>query len=73
MAGNASTSAPRDDVNDVRFWRRAFASRAFVTGLVLSLMVLAAGAISFIWTPHPTDGIAIADRLQAPSATKPAP
>jgi peptide/nickel transport system permease protein len=57
-----------DGLDEAQFWRRAFTSRAFVAGLILSILVLAAGTVSFAWTPHATGGVAIADRLQPPSA-----
>src|SRR5438270_6717639 len=34
------------------FWRRAFASRSFAVGAVLSALLAIAAALSFAWTPY---------------------
>jgi len=33
------------------FWRRAFASRSFAIGALLSVLLVIAAAVSFVWTP----------------------
>ncbi|NML43167.1 ABC transporter permease [Ramlibacter sp. G-1-2-2] len=48
------------------FWKRAFRNPSFVIGLVLSLLLLAAAAISFVWTPHNPYEIDMALKLRAP-------
>jgi peptide/nickel transport system permease protein len=50
-------------------WARAIKSPGFVVGMVLSFIVLMAGAISFIWTPGDVTIVNISERLKAPSAT----
>ena len=42
--------------------------RSLVPGLVLVSIVLAAALASFVWTPHDVTRLAIADKLQGPSA-----
>ncbi|EFL90671.1 ABC transporter permease [Ahrensia sp. R2A130] len=50
------------------FRESAFASRSFVIGLTVTLIICAMAAISFIWTPYDVTSLAIGDRLQKPSA-----
>lgn len=53
-------------------WRalavRALASRSFVAGAVIALIVLAMGGVSLVWTPYDVTNLIIADRLKPPSA-----
>ncbi|MCB1333132.1 MAG: ABC transporter permease [Roseivivax sp.] len=42
--------------------------RSLALGAALTALVLAGGLLSFVWTPHAVDGMAIADRLKPPSA-----
>jgi peptide/nickel transport system permease protein len=51
--------------------RRALANRSFVAGLVLSLLILVAGALSYLWTPHEVSGVNVAARLKPPSPDHP--
>src|SRR6267378_238052 len=62
----AATARPRLSTG---FWRRALRHRSFVTGGVLSLMVLCAALLSTIWTPWPAYEIDVAHKLNPPSAT----
>jgi peptide/nickel transport system permease protein len=39
-----------------------------VVGAVLAGLFVGLALLSFLWTPHPVDALAIADRLQGPSA-----
>ena len=48
------------------FWRRALRHRSFVIGGLLTLMVLAAAAASYLWTPHDPYGMDLAARMQPP-------
>ncbi|MEJ8848945.1 ABC transporter permease [Variovorax rhizosphaerae] len=50
------------------FWRRALHHRSFAIGAVLSLMLLLAAGISFVWTPWSPYEMDIANKLQDPSA-----
>ncbi|MEN0041156.1 MAG: ABC transporter permease [Pseudomonadota bacterium] len=50
------------------FRETAFASRSFVFGLAITLIVCAVAAVSFVWTPYDVTDLAISDRLKAPSA-----
>ena len=47
-------------------WRRA--SLAFHAGLVLTLLLVLLAALSFLWTPHTIDGVAVSNALKPPSA-----
>jgi len=49
------------------FWRRAARHRSFVLGAVLSLLVLAAAALSFVWTPYSPYTMDMQARLANPS------
>ena len=40
---------------------------SLILGAALSVVFIAAALISFVWTPYPVDGVAIADRLRVPS------
>ncbi|MEJ8855663.1 ABC transporter permease [Variovorax robiniae] len=51
------------------FWRRAVHHRSFAIGAVLSLMLLLAAGISFVWTPWSPYEMDIANKLQGPSAS----
>jgi len=50
------------------FWRRALRHPSFVVGAVLTLLLLLAAGLSYVWTPWPPYDINIADKLQAPGA-----
>ncbi|MBX3657054.1 MAG: ABC transporter permease [Ramlibacter sp.] len=49
------------------FWRRARGHRAFVIGAVLTLLLLAAAALSLVWTPFSPYEIDMAGKLQTPN------
>src|ERR1041384_5625537 len=51
------------------FWRRALRHRSFVAGGGLSLLVITAALLSFLWTPWPPYEIDIAHKLGPPSAS----
>jgi peptide/nickel transport system permease protein len=63
----AATGPAREVAPELGVWRRALSNRSFVAGLVLSMLILVAGAISFVWTPHDISGVTISARLKAPS------
>jgi peptide/nickel transport system permease protein len=50
------------------FWRRALRSPSFVIGLVLTLLVVLAAALSLVWTPHNPYEVDMALKLRAPDA-----
>ncbi len=49
------------------FWQVARRNRNFVTGLLITLLIVALAAISFIWTPYDVTNLNIAGKLKAPS------
>jgi peptide/nickel transport system permease protein len=51
------------------FWRRARRNPSFVIGLALSLLLLFAAGLSFLWTPHDPYDIDMALKLREPDAT----
>ncbi|TPL95374.1 ABC transporter permease [Mesorhizobium sp. B2-3-12] len=46
---------------------KAFRNTAFVTGFVITLLILAMALISYIWTPYDVTKLVIADKTQGPS------
>jgi peptide/nickel transport system permease protein len=50
------------------FWRRALHHRSFAVGLVLTLLLLLAAALSLVWTPWSPYEMDMANKLQGPSA-----
>ena len=50
------------------FWRRALRHPSFLTGALLSLLLVLAAAVSLVWQPYPPAEIDIPAKLQAPSA-----
>jgi peptide/nickel transport system permease protein len=50
------------------FWRRARQCPSFMVGLVLTLLLIAAAVLSFLWTPHSPYEIDMALKLRAPDA-----
>ncbi|MDM0069761.1 ABC transporter permease [Variovorax sp. J31P207] len=49
------------------FWRRALRHRSFTIGAVLSLLLVAAAAVSLVWTPWSPYEMDLASKLQKPS------
>ncbi|MEG0920064.1 MAG: ABC transporter permease [Comamonas sp.] len=49
------------------FWRRALRNPSFVIGAVLTLALLLAAAISYVWTPWSPYEMNMDDKLQSPS------
>lgn len=49
-------------------WRRALGNRSFAAGAVLTLLLIAAAALSLVWTPHSPYEIDMAAKLLAPNA-----
>jgi len=50
------------------FWQVAQRNRNFVIGLLITLLIIAMAAISFLWTPYDVTNLNIAAKLKAPSA-----
>lgn len=50
------------------FWRRALHQRNFVLGAALSLLLLAAAGLSYLWTPWSPYEMDLSSKLQSPSA-----
>jgi len=50
------------------FWKRAFAHRSFAIGAVLTVLLVVAALVSFVWTPHSPYEIDMAAKLQPPNA-----
>jgi len=55
-------------VHGPRFWRRALSHRSFAVGSVLSLLLVLAALLSFVWTPHSPYEIDMGLKLLAPDA-----
>ena len=60
LSPSAAQSAPG-------FWRRALRHRSFVIGGVLTLLLLAAAALSLVWTPWSPYEMDLPGKLQPPS------
>ena len=50
------------------FWQRALRHRSFVIGGVLTLLLVASAALSYVWTPWSPYEMDMAAKLQSPSA-----
>lgn len=61
----APLAAPRSTVT---FWQRALRHRSFVIGGALTLVLLLAALLSFVWTPWSPYEMNMAVKLQGPSA-----
>lgn len=64
--GVAAASQPRRSGKG--FWRRALRHRSFVTGGVLTMLVICAALLSVVWTPWSAYEIDMAHKLNPPSA-----
>ncbi|MFV0679623.1 ABC transporter permease [Ottowia sp.] len=62
MASGASFSAAPG------FWQRALGHPGFVAGGVLTCLLLAAAALSWLWVPYPVAGVNMDAKLLPPSA-----
>jgi peptide/nickel transport system permease protein len=51
------------------FWKRALRNPSFVIGLVLSVLLVLAAGLSFVWTPHGPYEIDMALKLRAPDGS----
>ncbi len=50
------------------FWQRALRHRSFVTGSVLTMLMISAALLSLVWTPWPAYEIDMVHKLNPPSA-----
>lgn len=50
------------------FLSKAFSSRSFVIGLVITAIIAAMAVVSFFWTPYDITKLIVSDKLQTPSA-----
>ena len=62
------TAAARSAAHAPSFWRRALRNPSFVIGAVLSLALLLAAGLSYVWTPWSPFEMNIDNKLQGPSA-----
>jgi peptide/nickel transport system permease protein len=51
------------------FVRKAFSSRSFVIGFVITAIVALMAIVSFFWVPYDVTVLPVADRMKPPSAT----
>ncbi|RUM99920.1 ABC transporter permease [Pseudaminobacter arsenicus] len=51
------------------FASRALRNRSFVVGLLITLLVAAMAALSFVWTPYDVTRLVVGDRMLPPSAS----
>lgn len=61
----------REAAPDANVFARALRRPAFVTGALLTTLVLAAGLVSLFWTPYDVTLLTVAERLKAPSPAHP--
>ncbi|MFT4267196.1 MAG: ABC transporter permease [Xenophilus sp.] len=50
------------------FWQRALRHRSFTIGAVLTLLLVLAALLSFVWTPWPYNDMDMGNKLAGPSA-----
>jgi len=68
MPAAARTALPVAPRKPRGFWSRACRHRSFMLGLVLTVLLLATAALSYLWTPWPPYDLNIRGKLQLPSA-----
>lgn len=62
-------TAPLAPVTGHGFWQRARRHPSFMIGLVLTLLLVAAAALSLVWTPHNPYEVDMGLKLRAPDGT----
>lgn len=62
-------TAPTPPAPAPGFWRRARRSPSFMIGLVLTLLLVVAAGLSYLWTPHDPYAIEMDLKLRAPDGT----
>lgn len=68
MSATPATVPSTAAVRAPGFRRRALQHRSFVIGAVLTLLLLAAAGLSYLWTPWSPYEMDLANKLQSPSA-----
>ena len=68
MSTSTTLPAPSAARPASTFWPRALRHRSFMIGGVLSLLLLLAALLSFVWTPWSPYDMDMANKLQGPSA-----
>ncbi|RYF79949.1 MAG: ABC transporter permease [Comamonadaceae bacterium] len=68
MSTSTTLPAPSAARPASTFWPRALRHRSFMIGGVLSLLLLLAASLSFVWTPWSPYDMDMASKLQGPSA-----
>ena len=68
QSSSISTVAPSAAAPRNTFWRRALRNPSFVIGAALTLLLLAAAALSYVWTPYSPFDMNMDIKLQGPSA-----
>ena len=68
QSSSISTVAPSAAAPRNTFWRRALRNPSFVIGAALTLLLLAAAALSYVWTPYSPYDMNMDIKLQGPSA-----
>ena len=68
MSTSTTLPAPSAPRPASTFWPRALRHRSFMIGGILSLLLLLAAALSFVWTPWSPYEMDMASKLQGPSA-----
>ncbi len=68
QSSSISTVAPSAATPHNTFWRRALRNPSFVIGAALTLLLLAAAALSYVWTPYSPYDMNMDIKLQGPSA-----
>src|SRR6185369_7260179 len=51
------------------FWKRALGHRSFVIGAVLSLLLVLAALVSFVWTPYSPYVVEMGAKMLAPDSS----
>lgn len=62
-------TAPLAPLRGPGFWKRALRHPSFVIGAVLSLLLVLAAGLSYLWTPHDPFNIDMALKLRTPDGT----
>ena len=68
MSAVLETAAPVAPARAPGFWKRARQHRSFMVGVVLTLLLVAAALLSFVWTPWDPYNIDMALKLRSPDA-----
>ena len=64
-----SETAPTATETAAGFVAKAFSSRSFLVGFVITSIVALMAIVSFFWVPYDVTVLPVADRMKTPSAT----